>query len=114
LIGCLGLYGLAAFDTARRVREIGIRKALGASTLDVLRLLLARFLVPVALANLLAWPVAAVAMRRWLSGFDDRVALSPWFFLFASLAALAIAVATVVGQAWRVARAEPARALRHE
>ncbi|WP_174292972.1 ABC transporter permease [Sphingomonas bacterium] len=114
VIGCLGLYGLAAFDTARRVKEIGIRKTLGASTGDVLRLLIGQFMRPVLLANLLAWPLAFVAMRRWLSGFDDRVALSPLFFVGASIVAILIAAATVVGQAWRVARAEPARALRHE
>ncbi|MBJ6123362.1 ABC transporter permease [Sphingomonas sp. BT553] len=112
LIGCIGLYGLAAFDTARRVQEIGIRKVLGASTGDVLRLLLGQFLRPVALANLIAWPIAWVAMSRWLGGFDDRINLSPLYFIVASALALAIAAATVAGQAWRVARAEPARALR--
>ncbi len=113
-IGCIGLYGLAAFDTARRVKEIGIRKTLGASTRDVLRLLIGQFMRPVLLANLIAWPLAFAAMRRWLAGFDDRIALSPAFFVGASLAAVLIAAATIVGQAWRVARAEPARALRHE
>ncbi len=114
LIGCIGLYGLAAFDTARRVKEIGIRKTLGASTADVLRLLIGQFLRPVLLANLVAWPLAFVAMQRWLGGFDDRIALSPLVFLGATLVAVLIAAATVFGQAWRVARAEPARALRYE
>ncbi len=114
LIGCIGLYGLAAFDTARRVKEIGIRKTLGASTAEVLRLLIGQFMRPVLLANLVAWPLAYVAMRRWLGGFDDRIALSPVFFVGATLIAVLIAAATVFGQAWRVARAEPARALRHE
>ena len=114
LIGCIGLYGLAAFDTERRIKEIGIRKALGASTRDVLGLLLGKFLRPVLIANLIAWPLAWVAMQRWLSTFDDRIALSPAYFLLASALALLIAVATVIGQSWRVARAEPARALRYE
>ena len=113
-IGCLGLYGLAAFDTTRRIREIGIRKALGASTRDVLQLLVTTFLRPVLIANLIAWPLAWVAMQRWLSTFDDRIGLSPAYFLLASLIAVLIAVATVIGQSWRVARAEPARALRYE
>jgi hypothetical protein len=113
VIACLGLYGLAAFDTARRIKEIGIRKALGASTRDVLRLLVGQFVRPVLVANLIAWPIAYVAMSRWLGGFDDRIALSPSFFLAASVVALAIAILTVIGQAWRVARAEPAIALRH-
>jgi putative ABC transport system permease protein len=114
IIGCIGLYGLASFDTARRVKEIGIRKTLGASTRDIMRLLIGQFMRPVILANLIAWPLAFVAMRKWLSGFDDRVALSPLFFIAASLIAIGIAAATVFGQAWRVARAEPARALRYE
>jgi putative ABC transport system permease protein len=114
LIGCIGLYGLASFDTARRVKEIGIRKTLGASTGDVLKLLIGQFLKPVLIANLIAWPLAFFAMRKWLSAFDDRIALSPLFFIGATLLALGIACATVFSQAWRVARAEPARALRYE
>jgi putative ABC transport system permease protein len=111
-IGCLGLYGLAAFDTMRRVKEIGIRKVLGASTSDVMRLLLVQFLKPVLLANVIAWPIAWFAMSHWLNGFDDRIVLSPVYFIAASVLALVIAAATVASQAWRVARAEPARALR--
>ena len=114
VIGCIGLYGLASFDTARRVKEIGIRKTLGASTRDVLRLLIGQFLKPVLIANLIAWPLAFFAMRKWLAGFDDRIALSPLFFIGATLLALGIACLTVFSQAWRVARAEPARALRYE
>ncbi len=113
-IGCIGLYGLAAFDTARRIREIGIRKALGASTTDVLALLIGQFLTPVLIAGVIAVPVAYIAMQRWLAGFDDRVALSPWLFVAAILFAGCIAVATIFSQTWSVARSEPARALRHE
>jgi putative ABC transport system permease protein len=114
LIGCLGLYGLASFNTARRYKEIGIRKTLGASTGEVLRLLLVQVLRPVAAANLLAWPLAYVAMRGWLAGFDQRVALSPLYFIAATVLALAVAALTVLAQSLRLARAEPAKALRHE
>jgi len=114
VIGCVGLWGLASFNTARRVKEIGIRKVLGASTADVVRLLVGQFLRPVLLANLLAWPLAFLAMRTWLAGFDDRIALSPLFFGGASLLALAIAAATVSAQSLRAARATPSSALRHE
>ncbi|WP_158914708.1 FtsX-like permease family protein [Caulobacter sp. S45] len=113
-IGCLGLYGLASFNTARRTKEIGIRKTLGASTADVLKLLIGQFLKPVLLANLIAWPLAWLAMRSWLSGFDQRIALGPQYFLAATALTLLIALATVVGQALRVARTEPARSLRYE
>lgn len=114
LVGCVGLYGLAAFSTARRVKEIGVRKTLGASTVDVLRLLLGQLLRPVLLANLVAWPLAWAAMRGWLSGFDQKVSLDPGYFLTAGAGALAVAMATVLGHALHVARAEPTRALRYE
>ena len=114
LIGCVGLYGLASFNTARRVKEIGIRKTLGASTRDILRLLVGQFLRPVLLANLVAWPLAWLAMRGWLAGFDQRISLGPGYFLAATLLTLVIAVGTVAGQAFAVAQSDPARALRNE
>jgi putative ABC transport system permease protein len=76
LIGCVGLWGLASFNTSRRVKEIGIRKALGASSRDVVKLLVGQFLRPVLIANVIAWPLAWVAMRQWLAGFSDRIALA--------------------------------------
>ncbi|MBB2204708.1 ABC transporter permease [Gluconacetobacter takamatsuzukensis] len=112
LIACMGLYSLAAFSAIRRVHEIGIRKTLGASGGQIAGLLLRDFLRPVALACVLACPVAWVLMRSWLSGFDQRVPLSPLHFLIAVGGAFLIATLTVLGQTIRVARAEPARALR--
>jgi len=114
LIGCVGLYGLASFNTARRVREIGIRKTLGASTRDILQLLISQFLRPVVIAALIAWPLAWLAMSNWLGSFDQRIGLSPLYFISATALTLLIALATVGGQAFSVARAEPALALRHE
>jgi putative ABC transport system permease protein len=114
IIACLGLYGLAAFNTSRRTKEIGIRKTLGASTSDVLRLLIVEFLRPVLWANLIAWPVAWLVMRSWLAGFDQRIDLNPVYFVAPTVAAILVAVVTVADQAIRVARAEPARALRYE
>ena len=113
-IGCVGLWGLASFNTARRIKEIGIRKTLGASSTDVVKLLVGQFLRPVLIANLFAWPLAFLAMRTWLAGFDDRIALSPLFFIAATVLALAIAVLTVLAQSLRAARSTPAWALRHE
>ncbi|NJC35220.1 putative ABC transport system permease protein [Sphingomonas jejuensis] len=114
IVGCLGLFGLAAFTTERRTKEIGIRKVLGARTRDIVRLLVWQFSRPVLLANLIAWPIAWWAMRDWLNGFDARVALGPTPFLLASGGAAAIAVATVATHAIRVARANPVGALRYE
>lgn len=113
-IGCLGLYGLAAFTAARRTREIGIRKVMGASTSDVLRLLAMSFLRPVVVANLVAWPLAWWLMQGWLNQFDQRITLSPLYFLAASLLALAVAALTIAFQAIRAARRPPADARRYE
>jgi putative ABC transport system permease protein len=114
LIACLGLFALAAFTTERRTKEIGVRKAMGASTFDVVRLLVWQFTQPVLWANLIAWPLAWWAMRRWLDGFAYRVDLPAWLFLAAAAAAVAIAWLTVSVHSWLVARARPVLALRYE
>ena len=114
LIGCLGLFGLAAFTAERRTKEIGIRKVLGARTRDIVRLLVWQFSRPVIIANVIAWPIAWWMMRDWLNGFDERIALTPVPFLVAAVIALGIAIATVAGHAVKVARANPINALRYE
>ncbi len=114
LIACLGLFALAAFTTERRVKEIGVRKAMGAETGDIMRLLLWQFTRPVLWANLIAWPAAFWAMDHWLHGFAYRVDLPLWLFLAATAAAVLIAWATVSAHAWLVARARPVSALRYE
>ena len=114
IIGCLGLFGLAAFTAERRTKEIGIRKVLGARTRDIVRLLVWQFSRPVIIANIIAWPIAWWLMRDWLNGFDQRIALTPLPFLVAAAVALGIAIATVVGHAVKVARSNPIHALRYE
>jgi putative ABC transport system permease protein len=114
IIGCLGLFGLAAFTAERRTKEIGIRKVLGARTRDIVQLLVWQFSRPVIAANIIAWPIAWWLMRDWLNGFDQRIALGPTPFLLAAAIALGIAIATVVGHAVKVARANPIHALRYE
>ena len=91
-----------------------MRKVLGASTADVFRLLIGQFLRPVIIANLIAWPLAFVLMREWLNGFDQHIPLTPLYFGLATLLALAVAVVTVSGQALKVARSDPGKALRYE
>ena len=114
IIGCLGLFGLAAFTAQRRTKEIGIRKVLGARTRDIVRLLVWQFSRPVIIANIIAWPIAWWLMRDWLNTFDQRIPLTPIPFIIAAAIALGIAVATVVGHAVKVARANPIHALRYE
>lgn len=114
IVGCLGLFGLAAFTAERRTKEIGIRKVLGARARDIVRLLVWQFSRPVIIANLIAWPIAWWVMRDWLNSFDTRIALGPMPFLAAGLLALLIAIGTIGAHALRVARANPIHALRYE
>jgi len=119
LVACLGLFGLASFAAERRTKEIGMRKTLGASVFDIIRLMMWQFSKPVLIANVLAWPAAFYLMKRWLVTFKYHIELTdPVVLVFvfggAGLVALAIAWATVVGQATRVARANPIHALRCE
>lgn len=114
IVGCLGLFGLASFTAERRTKEIGIRKVLGARAQDIVRLLVWQFSKPVLLANLIAWPLAWWAMRDWLNDFDARISLGLPPFLAAALVALAIAVVTIGGHAYRVACENPIKALRYE
>jgi putative ABC transport system permease protein len=114
LLACLGLFGISLSTTARRTKEIGIRKAMGARDREILALLIWQFAQPVLWANLIAWPLAWWAMKSWLSGFAYHVGLSLWMFPAAGLAALLIALATVAGQAVLVARQKPVLALRYE
>lgn len=114
LLAAIGLLGLAAFTAERRTKEIGIRKAMGASTGDVLKLLLWGFTKPVLLANLIAWPLGWWLMGRWLMGFTYRIPLTFDVFVFAAGTSLAIAWITVLSHALAVARAKPVRALRYE
>jgi putative ABC transport system permease protein len=113
-LAVLGLFGLSIYTAQRRTKEIGIRKVMGAGTGNVMALLLWAFSKPVLWASLLAWPVAAWVMSRWLDGFAYRVPLGWWWLPAATLGALAVALLTVSAQSWLVARASPASALRYE
>jgi putative ABC transport system permease protein len=114
LIACLGLFGLAAFTTQQRTKEIGIRKVLGASVAGIVRLLSKEFVILVLAANAMAWPAAYYTMNRWLQNFAYRIDLSWWVFALASGLALLIALLTVSTQAIKAALANPVEALRYE
>jgi putative ABC transport system permease protein len=113
-ISCLGLFGVAAFTAERRTKEIGLRKAFGARTRDIVRLLLWQFSIPVLIANLIAWPVAYYYLHHWLESYAYRISLNPLYFLTAGGIALGIAWITILGHALRIARASPILALRYE
>ncbi|MFV3128811.1 ABC transporter permease [Niveispirillum sp. KHB5.9] len=114
LVACLGLYGLSGFAARRRTKEIGLRKVFGATVAQIVALLVWQFSRPVMIANIVAWPVAWWLLRGWLDGFEQRVALSPAYFVAAGLVALVIAWITVAGHAAVTAMAPPIKALRHE
>lgn len=113
-IAAMGLFGLAAFSTQRRTKEIGIRKTFGARTRDILLMLIWQFSVPVLMANLIAWPIAYYYLHNWLEGAATRIDLNPLYFMSVGAAALVIAWATVIVHAAHVAKANPIRALRYE
>lgn len=115
-VACLGLYGLAAYNTEQRTKEVGVRKVLGAGVTDIVRLFLWQFARPVLWANLIAWPVAAWVMMSWLETYPYRIdawVLAP-LCLVAGLVTLIVAWVTVGSNAARVARSNPITALRYE
>ncbi|UCE40524.1 MAG: ABC transporter permease [Candidatus Aminicenantes bacterium] len=113
-IGCLGLFALAAFTAEQRTKEIGIRKVLGATAPNIIRLLTKEFVILIAVANVIAWPVAFLVMKGWLKDFSYRIPLNVWVFIGAGLLTLFIALLTVSFQAIKAALADPANSLRYE
>lgn len=114
LIGCIGLYGMAAFTTSRRLLEMAVRKVLGASRGAIIGLLVGQFMRPVLLANLIAWPIGYGVLGNWLTQFNDRISVGLEPFLIAGGAAALVAAVTVSTLAVASANAPPGRALRNE
>jgi putative ABC transport system permease protein len=109
-----GLFGMAIFVAGRRRREIGVRKTLGATTAQMISLLLAGFSRPVLIANLIAWPAGYLAARTYLNRFGEAIPLTLWPFVLSAAITLAIASLAVLGQTVRAARTTPAEVLRNE
>jgi putative ABC transport system permease protein len=114
IICCVGLFGLAHFAALKRTKEIGIRKVLGASAINISRLLSKDFLKLVLLAIIIASPVAWYVMNSWLQNFNYRIDISWLDFIIAAVFALAIALITVSSQAFQAAIANPVKSLRTE
>ncbi|MFL5771649.1 MAG: ABC transporter permease [Flavisolibacter sp.] len=114
VISCLGLFGLAAFTAARRTREIGIRKVLGATVSRLAILLSKDFLILVCISCLIAFPIAWWMMNNWLQDYEYRISISGWIFLEAGALAILIAVLTVSYQAIHAALSNPVKNLRTE
>jgi putative ABC transport system permease protein len=113
-IACMGLFGLATLTVTRRTREIGIRKVLGANSLQLVRLLSKDFLLLVVLAAVIAFPIAWWAMQKWLSDFAYRTSIGWWMFGLAAIAAIVIALLTISTQSIKAAMMNPVKSLRTE
>ncbi len=114
IISCLGLFGLASYSAERRVKEVGIRKVLGASVQNIVAMLSKDFLKYVLIAALIAWPLAWFSVYKWLQDYAYRIDISWWIFLLAVLVAIIIALITISFQAIKAAVANPVKSLRTE
>jgi len=113
-IACLGLFGLATFNTMQRVKEIGIRKVLGASVPNILGLLSKEIVVLILVANALAWPVAWYFMQKWLGTFAYHIDMNLFAYFLAAISAIVLALITVSTQTIRAATSNPSQTLRYE
>ena len=113
-IACLGLFGLTLHNTRRRIREIGIRKAMGASIGEVMLVISREIILLMTISVLLAWIAAYLFMQNWLQGFPFNIGFQPWIYLVAACTAMIIALFTVTLLAWRAANSNPARTLHYE
>ena len=114
LISCLGLFGLTAYTTEKRVKEISIRKVLGSGVWRIIVLLTGQFSILVGLGIIIALPLSYWAAQQWLSDFAYQIELKWWFFALAGLSTLLLAWLTVFGQTFKAARVNPATNLRNE
>ena len=113
-LSCLGLYGLASFMAVQRIKEVGIRKVLGATAGNIVYLFSKEFIILIAIAFTIATPISWYFMNKWLQDYAYRVNISWWLFAAAGLAAIVIALATISFQAIKAAIANPVDSLRSE
>jgi putative ABC transport system permease protein len=113
-IASLGLFGLTAYMTALRTKEIGVRKVLGSTTFQLVRLLSTHYVLLVVIAFIIACPLSYLLMDEWLSQFAYRIPLGVWIFMSAGILCLVTAIATVGIKSWQSANMNPAAALKYE
>ncbi|WP_317169535.1 ABC transporter permease [Mucilaginibacter humi] len=113
-ISCLGLFGLASYTAENRIKEIGVRKVLGASVTEIATLLSKDFLALVVISLVVATPIAYWAMSKWLTSYTYRVSINWWVFALAGILSIVIALITVSYQSVKAALANPVRSLRSE
>jgi ABC-type antimicrobial peptide transport system permease subunit len=113
-LSCLGLYGLASFMAVQRIKEVGIRKVLGATAGNIVYLFSKEFIILIAIAFAIATPIAWYYMHQWLQDYAYRINISWWLFAVGGLVAIIIALATISFQAVKAAIANPVKSLRTE
>ena len=113
-IACLGLFGLASFMAEQRTKEIGIRKVLGASILNIVRIISNEFIVLVLLSNIIAWPLAWYVMNRWLEVYAYHMSINPGLFFIVGSSVMVVALLSVSYRAIRAARANPVDVIKYE
>jgi ABC-type antimicrobial peptide transport system permease subunit len=113
-LSCLGLYGLASFMTVQRIKEVGIRKILGATSGSIVYLFSKEFVILITIAFAVAAPIAWYYMHQWLQAYAYRISISWWLLAAGGLAAILIALVTISFQAIKAAKANPVKSLRNE
>jgi putative ABC transport system permease protein len=113
-IACLGLVGLAAYNTSQRTREIGVRKVMGANTFSLLRMLWWNFIRLIGISTLIAWPIAYILAKDWLNNFAYRIDISPWVFIISAAMGVVLALASVATITYSAVRQNPAKSLKWE
>jgi putative ABC transport system permease protein len=114
IICSLGLYGLSSFMAERRLKEIGVRKVMGASVSQIVRMMSGEFVKLVLLAFAIATPLAWYVMDKWLQGFEYKTSLHFSVFTYAGVASIIIALATITFESLKAANTDPARTLRNQ
>jgi putative ABC transport system permease protein len=114
LISCLGLFGLASYITERRTKEVGIRKAIGATNSSIVYLFTSQMVKWVLVAIVISWPLSWYISNSWLQNFSYRISINYWLFILSAAIAIIVAVVSVIGKSFAKAQLDPAKALRYE
>ena len=114
LISCMGLYGLTLFVIENRIKEIGVRKVMGASVTNILKMFVIDYVKLILISTIIAYPLAWYTMNKWLHNFAYRINITWWIFILAGGIAITIALITISFQAIKAATANPVEALKHE